>query len=72
MKTIKIFIASSNELIAERKELANLAQSLSFALERQGLCFQTIQWEFMDASHIPYDKQEMYNNELKFSVFIIF
>ncbi len=65
MKTIKIFIASSNELIAERKELANLAQSLSFALERQGLCFQTVQWEFMDASHIPYDKQEMYNNELK-------
>lgn len=65
MKTIKIFLASSEELKPEREMMASLANSLNTVLEKQGIQVIAIEWENLDASMGPLHKQEDYNIKLK-------
>ena len=65
MKTIKIFLASSEELKPEREMMASLANSLNTVLEKQGIQVIAVEWENLDASMGPLHKQEDYNIKLK-------
>lgn len=65
MKTLKIFLASSNELQTEREMMAALANSLNTVLEKQGVNVIVVQWENLDASMGVNHKQEDYNEKLR-------
>lgn len=65
MKTIKIFIASSNELEKERLLMASLANELSTRLEKVGIQVIAVEWESLDASMGEDHKQEEYNEKLR-------
>ena len=65
MKTIKIFIASSNELEKERLLMASLANDLSTKLEKVGIQVIAVEWENLDASMGAPHKQEEYNEKLR-------
>ena len=65
MKTIKIFLASSEELKQERLELADLVENLNQRLSALGLQIQLVKWEYLDASMGPKHKQEEYNEALR-------
>ena len=65
MKTIKIFIASSNELEKERLLMASLANELSTRLEKVGIQVIAVEWESLDASMGENHKQEEYNEKLR-------
>ena len=64
-KTIKIFVASSEELKEERKMLAELANSLNTKLEKLGIQIIMLEWENLDASMGVKHKQEEYNDKLR-------
>ena len=65
MKTIKIFIASSEELKEERVLMASLANELSTRLEKVGIQVIAVEWESLDASMDEEHKQEEYNEKLR-------
>jgi tetratricopeptide (TPR) repeat protein len=65
MKTIKIFLASSEELKEERLQLADLVENLNHTLAKQDLHIQLVKWEYLDSSMGPKHKQEEYNEELR-------
>lgn len=65
MKTIKIFVASSDELAEERRALADMVGHLNFSLNKVGMNILLVKWEYLDASMGPLHKQEEYNQELK-------
>lgn len=65
MKTIKVFIASSEELKLERLEFTDMIQQLNRILKPRGLEIEPVKWEYLDTSMGPLHKQEEYNNELK-------
>lgn len=64
-KTIKIFVASSEELKEERRMLAELANSLNTKLEKLGIHVIMEEWENLDASMGFKHKQEEYNDKLR-------
>lgn len=64
-KKIRIFVASSDELKAEREALASLANSLNTALESNGIQIIMVEWENLDASMGAKHKQEEYNEKLR-------
>lgn len=65
MKTIKIFLASSDELSEERIHISNLIENLNYRFEPRGIRLQLIKWEFLDASMGIVRKQDEYNRVLK-------
>ena len=65
MKTIKVFIASSEELKPERLELTYMIQHLNHILKPKDVEIEPVKWEYLDASMGPLHKQEEYNQELK-------
>lgn len=65
MKTIKIFLASSEELKQERLELADLVENLNQRLGVLDLQIQLVKWEYLDSSIGPKHKQEEYNEALR-------
>lgn len=65
MVTIKIFLASSDELSEERVHISNLIENLNYRFEPRGIRLQLIKWEFLDASMGNIRKQEEYNRILK-------
>lgn len=65
MKTIKIFLASSEELKQERLELADLVEHLNHTLAKLDLHIQLVKWEYLDSSMGIKHKQEEYNEELR-------
>lgn len=65
MKTIKVFIASSEELKPERLELIHMIQQLNRILKPKDIEIEPVKWEYLDASMGPLHKQEEYNQELK-------
>lgn len=65
MATIKIFLASSEELKPEREMMASLANSLNTVLEQQGVHVIVVEWENLDASMGAKHKQEDYNEKLR-------
>ena len=65
MKTVKIFLASSEELKEERLQLADLVEHLNHTLEKQDVRVQLVKWEYLNSSMGPLHKQEEYNRELR-------
>lgn len=65
MKTIKVFLASSDELESERKEFGFLFCHLNRILRPRGIYLELSPWEFLDSSMGLKYKQEEYNEELK-------
>ena len=65
MKTIKVFLASSDELKDERMHVADLFNELNDIFLPRGLYLQLVKWEKLDSSMGPKHKQEEYNEELK-------
>ncbi len=65
MKTIKVFIASSEELKEERLELLSIEKRINENLEPHGVRIKIIEWEFLDPELSPTRKQDDYNDELK-------
>ena len=64
---IKIFVASSNELEAEREELAGAVQDLNGWLYSRGEDERVAleKWEYLDSSMGVDRKQEEYNRALR-------
>ncbi len=65
MKTIKIFVASSEELRLERLELSDIVANLNYILNKLDINIILVKWEYMDASMGTAHKQEEYNDNLK-------
>ena len=64
MKTIKIFLASSEELQAEREKMADLVLHLNKLFKGRGLELDLEKWEYLDASMSGKRKQDEYNDVL--------
>lgn len=65
MKTIKIFLASSEELEPEREKMTSLVYQLNKLFEGRGLKLDLERWEYLDASMGGKRKQDEYNDVLK-------
>lgn len=65
MKTIKVFLASSDELLDERLQFDSLFNHLNRIFRPRGLYLELSKWEYLDSSMGPKHKQEEYNEELK-------
>ena len=68
---LKLFIASSKELIEEREAFDTLFAHLSYILEPKGISFSAVKWEFMPQGLSKERKQNLYNEELKKCQFCI-
>lgn len=64
-KTIKVFIASSEELKEERLELLSIEKRINKNLEQHGVKIEIIEWEYLDPEMGLTRKQEDYNKELR-------
>ena len=65
MKTIKVFVASSEEMREERLELADFFCHLNRVFKPRGIVFELSKWEYLDESMGPARKQQEYNDEIK-------
>ena len=65
MHTIKIFIASSDELLPEREKFDTLFAHLNKIFSARGIRLEASKWEFLDSSMGLSHKQEEYNREIK-------
>ena len=65
MRTIKVFLASSDELANERLQFDSLFNHLNRIFRPRGLYLELSKWEYLDSSMGPKHKQEEYNEELK-------
>ena len=65
MNTIKVFLASSEELEMERLRFDSLFNHLNRIFRPRGLYLELSKWEYLDSSMGPKHKQEEYNEELK-------
>ena len=64
MKELKVFIASSNELSAERVFIGALAGKLDTMLREQGIRIKLFEWEDFDAAYNGRRKQDEYNDNV--------
>ena len=64
MQTIKLFLASSDELIHERLVFSRITLELGAQLRERGMRIDLVKWEYLDSSMSPIHKQEEYNREL--------
>ena len=67
MKTIKIFLASSDELQDDRNAFGNLVRRLDRIYEKQGIRIELFEWEDYDAAYNGVRKQDEYNEQIKSS-----
>ena len=65
MKTVRVFIASSNELTPEREKFDTLFNHLNEIYTARGVNLKSVKWEFLDSSMGREHKQQEYNRELK-------
>lgn len=65
MRTIKVFLASSEELEMERLQFDSLFNHLNRIFRPRGIYLELSKWEYLDSSMGPKHKQEEYNEELK-------
>ena len=65
IKTIKIFLASSEELQAEREKMADLIVHLNKLFRCRGIELDLEKWEYLDASQSTRRKQNEYNDILR-------
>lgn len=67
MKTIKVFLASSDELTDDRIAFGNLVRRLDEIYERRGIRIKLFEWEDYDAAYNCRRKQDEYNDKIKSS-----
>lgn len=67
MKTIKIFLASSEELENDRMAFGNLVRRLDKIYEKRGTRVELFEWEDYDAYYSGQRKQDEYNEQIKAS-----
>ena len=67
MKTIKIFLASSEELTEDRNAFGNLVRRLDKIYEKRGIRIELFEWEDYDAAYNDCRKQDEYNDQIKAS-----
>ena len=65
MKTLKIFLASSEELKTERLVIAELITKLNYLLAEYDISIRLVKWEYVDSSMGVQHKQEDYNDYLR-------
>ena len=65
IKTIKIFLASSEELQAEREKMADLIVHLNKLFRCRGIELDLEKWEYLDASQSTRRKQDEYYDILR-------
>lgn len=65
MKTIKIFLASSEELTDDRKEFGNLIRRIDDIYQKRGIHIQLLVWEDLDLTYRNRRKQDEYNKVIK-------
>lgn len=64
MKTIKVFLSSSCELIEERDKLADVFVGLNNIMIKKGILFQLVKWEYLDAGTADTRTQDDYLKSL--------
>ena len=64
-KTIKIFLASSEELTDDRNAFGNLVRRLDKIYEKRGIRIELFEWEDYDAAYNDRRKQDEYNDHIK-------
>jgi tetratricopeptide (TPR) repeat protein len=64
MKTIKVFLASSEELEDDRIKFGNLIRKLNVIYEKRGIQIKLFEWEDFDAAYNGISKQEEYNEQI--------
>ena len=64
MKDIRIFVASSKELIAERNRLAFLVLSMEEEFARRGLRVRLAKWEYVDPRMTEARTEDLYLDEM--------
>ena len=64
MKEIRIFVASSKELLPERNHLAYLALAMEDEFERRGLRIRLAKWEYVDSSMTKERTEDRYLDEM--------
>ena len=67
MKSIKIFLASSEELTDDRNAFGNLVRRLDRIYEPRGIRIELFEWEDYDAAWSERGKQNEYNDQIKAS-----
>lgn len=67
MKTIKIFLASSEDMENDRMAFGNLVRRLDKIYEKRGIRVELFEWEDYDASYNAQRKQDEYNEQIKAS-----
>ncbi len=67
MKTIKIFLASSEELKDDRNAFGNLVRRLDKIYEKRGIRIDLFKWEDYDAAYNDRRKQAEYNDQVRAS-----
>lgn len=67
MKTIKLFLASSDELQDDRIAIGNLVRRLDKIYEKRGIRVELFEWEDCDAAYNGERKQDEYNKAIKAS-----
>jgi len=65
MITIKIFLASSEELKPERLAIAELVTKLNYIWAQYDIFIRLVKWEYLDSSMAAKHKQEEYNDYLR-------
>lgn len=67
MRSIKIFLASSEELTDDRNAFGNLVRRLDRIYESRGVRIELFEWEDYDAAWSERGKQNEYNDQIKAS-----
>ena len=67
MKTIKIFLASSDELKPDRDAFGNLVRRLDKIYEKRGVRIDLFEWEDYDAAYNNVPKQDEYDEQVRAS-----
>jgi len=67
MKTIKIFLASSEELENDRNAFGNLVRKLNRTYNKRGINLELFEWEDYDAAYNDKRKQDEYNENVRAS-----
>ena len=67
MRTIKVFLASSEELYDDRQAFGNLVRKLDKLYEKRGIRVELFEWEDYDAAYNGVRKQDEYNHAIKSS-----
>ena len=65
MKTIKIFLASSEELDYDRMAFGNLVRRLDDMYEKRGIRIKLFEWEDYDSAFNDRSKQDEYNDYVR-------